>query len=85
MSAGRNNVIRVFMSGQETRISKKRGPRPSGAVAVVVRLHPDLIADLDGFCAKQADRPTRSAAIRDAIASFIRAGNKGWPVNRVGA
>lgn len=53
---------------------KKRGPKPTGqGQPIVVRVHPDLMADLDAFIARQPvePQPSRPDVIRDALRAFL--------------
>ena len=43
------------MSSQETLISKKRGPKPKGAVGLMVRTGPELLAAMDAWIAERRD------------------------------
>ncbi len=56
------------MSGQETLLTRKRGPKPTGQGQLVgVRLHPPELAALDQWIATQPDNPTRPEAVRRLI------------------
>lgn len=54
------------MDRQETVITKKRGPKPTGKGTLIgVRLLPDLLWALDAWIERQPDpKPTRPEAIR---------------------
>lgn len=61
------------MSGQETSIPKKRGPKPTGwGTPIMLRLQPDQLSLLDTWITGQPDQPSRPEAIRrilkDALA-----------------
>ena len=56
------------MSGQETLIPKKRGPKPTGGIGVMVRIQPALLAQLDAWIAGQPiPQPTRPEAVRRLV------------------
>lgn len=56
------------MSGQETSVSKKRGPKPTGwGIPVMVRLRPDQLAALDAWIEQRDPRPSRPEAIRTIL------------------
>ena len=58
----------VFMRKQTVLAKKKRGPAPTGiGVQVVVRMQPAPLAALDGWLAKQDDKPSRAEAIRRLV------------------
>ncbi len=62
------------MASQETVITKKRGPKPTGKGTLVgVRLLPDLLEPLDAWIAEQAEpKPTRPEAIRSILRRHLR-------------
>lgn len=43
---------------------KRRGPPPRHGVAILVRLRPEQIAELDAYCEAQPDNPSRPEALR---------------------
>ncbi len=52
---------------------KNKGGRPrTFATPLLVRLKPDLLARLDAWTEKQADRPNRVEAIRRLLAHALR-------------
>jgi hypothetical protein len=56
------------MTTQDTLISKKRGPKPTGqGEPILVRVHPDMLKKIDAWRKKQADPPTRPEAIRRIV------------------
>jgi hypothetical protein len=58
-------VITVSMGSQETVLSRKRGPKPTGKGQLIgVRLQPDQLASLDAWIERQPDKPTRPEAVR---------------------
>ena len=59
-----------------TLISKKRGPKPKGAIGVLVRMPPDQIAALDGWAAQHPDIRSRPEAIRRLIEAGLAAQEK---------
>lgn len=63
------------MAGQETVLTKKRGPKPTGKGQLIgVRLQPDQLAALDAWIAQQDEpRPSRPEAIRKLLAHKIGA------------
>lgn len=61
------------MNGQETSLTRKRGPKPTGQGHVVgVRLHPADLAALDAWIADQDTVPSRPEAIRSILRSQLR-------------
>lgn len=65
--------IEVFMAGQETPVSKKRGPKPTGwGTAVMLRLQPDDLHALDAWIASQPDTPSRPEAVRRLMREALR-------------
>jgi hypothetical protein len=67
-------VITVAMALQETVITRKRGPKPSGKGELVgVRLQPEALSDLDLWAAAQTDFPSRPEAIRRLIRWGLKA------------
>ena len=52
------------MRPSTTLISKKRGPKPKGAIGVMVRLPPEQAARVDEWAAAQPDLPSRPEALR---------------------
>ena len=59
---------KVSMTKQETMVSKKRGPAPTGqGTPVMVRLQPIVLSTLDAWIEKQPDRPSRPEAIRRLV------------------
>ena len=71
MAARTNSDIAVFVAGQETPISKKRGPKPRGAIPILVRLEPLLVAVLDEWISLQGEPMTRPEAIRRILAKHL--------------
>jgi Arc/MetJ-type ribon-helix-helix transcriptional regulator len=57
-------------------ISKKRGPKPKGAVAIMVRVPPEQVDRLDTWVARQSDLPSRPEAIRRLIELGLAAKTK---------
>lgn len=57
------------MSDQETVITKKRGPKPTGKGTLIgVRLLPDVLQPLDKWIGEQPDpKPSRPEAIRRLV------------------
>lgn len=56
------------MAGQETVITKKRGPKPTGKGQMIgLRLQPDQLAALDGWINEQPEDLTRPEAIRKIL------------------
>ena len=64
--------------GKKTVLAKKkRGPPPTGiGVQVVVRMQPAPLAALDGWLAKQNDKPSRAEAIRRLVELGLKAKGK---------
>ncbi len=64
--------------GKKTVLAKKkRGPAPTGkGVQVVVRMQPAPLSALDGWAAKQNDKPTRAEAIRRLVELGLKAKGK---------
>ena len=62
------------MDSQETLITKKRGPQPTGIGTLIgVRMLPDLLAALDSWIAKQENpKPTRPEAVRRLLWDALR-------------
>jgi len=62
------------MPDQETVITKKRGPKPTGIGTLVgVRMLPDLLGALDAWIAKQPEpKPTRPEAVRRLLGEALR-------------
>lgn len=61
------------MASSTTPISKKRGPKPKGAIGIMVRVPPLQVAALDAWIARQPDpKPTRPEAIRRLIEAGLR-------------
>ena len=60
------------MAGQETPVSKKRGPKPKGSIGVMVRMLPDQVALLDAWIAQQPQPMTRPEAIRAFLTAALR-------------
>jgi metal-responsive CopG/Arc/MetJ family transcriptional regulator len=53
------------MSGQETSLTRKRGPKPTGQGHVVgVRLQPNLLSALDAWIAEHDSTLSRAEAVR---------------------
>ena len=70
----RNCATILIVVTQETLVSRKRGPAPTGkGIPVVVRLQPDQLAALDAWRDEQAPVPTRPEAVRRLIAAFLPA------------
>jgi hypothetical protein len=62
------------MGKQTVLAKKKRGPAPTGkGVQVVVRMQPTPLAALDGWLAKQDDKPSRAEAIRRLVELGLKA------------
>jgi hypothetical protein len=60
------------MAGQETPVSKKRGPKPTGwGTAVMLRLQPDLLKKLDAWIECQDDNPSRPEAVRRLMSAAL--------------
>ena len=58
-----------------TLIPKKRGPKPKGAIGVMVRTPSDQLARLDAWIATLPDpKPSRPEAMRRALEAVIRLG-----------
>jgi hypothetical protein len=57
------------MSDQETVITKKRGPKPTGKGTLIgVRLLPDVLQPLDKWISERPDpKPSRPEAIRRLV------------------
>lgn len=68
-------ITRLSMNGQETVLTKKRGPKPTGKGTLVgVRLQPDQLAALDHWISEQGDpKPTRPEAVRRLLDATIGA------------
>lgn len=69
------------MSRQETLIPKKRGPKPTGGVGLMVRVQPDLLAQLDAWISEQSEpRPSRPEAVRRLLRERLEQGRRqvGW-------
>jgi hypothetical protein len=62
------------MSSQETVITKKRGPKPTGKGTLIgVRLLPGLLRPLDEWIANQPDpKPSRPEAIRRILQERLK-------------
>jgi hypothetical protein len=61
------------MAKQETLITKKRGPKPTGiGVLVGVRLQPDELEAVDQWRDDALGRPSRPEAIRRLIKRGLR-------------
>lgn len=62
------------MDDQETLITKKRGPKPTGIGTLIgVRMLPDLLAALDDWIARQTDpKPSRPEAARRILWDVLR-------------
>lgn len=62
------------MDDQETLITKKRGPKPTGIGTLIgVRMLPDLLAALDKWIDRQDDpKPTRPEAVRRILWDVLR-------------
>lgn len=60
------------MASQQTALTKKRGPKPTGQGRVIgVRMHPDQLASLDKWIETQRDKPQRPEAIRRLVAAAL--------------
>ncbi len=60
------------MDSQETVITRKRGPAPTGKGQLIgVRLQPDQLAALDAWIAKQPDTPSRPEAVRRVLGANL--------------
>jgi hypothetical protein len=56
------------MTGQETLITKKRGPKPTGQGTLIgVRLQPEQLAAVDTWREAQDGVPSRPEAVRRLI------------------
>jgi len=66
LASVRISGIKVFMSGQETLIpKKKRGPVPTGqGTPIMVRVQPDQLASLDAWIKYQPEELSRPEAVR---------------------
>jgi hypothetical protein len=62
------------MDDQETLITKKRGPKPTGIGTLIgVRMLPDLLKALDGWISRQDDpKPSRPEAVRRIVWDTVR-------------
>lgn len=62
------------MDKQETLITKKRGPKPTGVGTLIgVRILPDLLTALDEWIAGQEEpKPTRPEAVRRILRAALR-------------
>jgi len=62
------------MAKQETLITKKRGPKPTGVGTLIgVRILPNLLDRLDGWIANQPDpKPGRPEAIRQLLRDSLK-------------
>ena len=60
------------MARQQTLIPKKRGPAPKGAVGVMVRIEPGLLAALDAWIETQSAEMSRPAAIRAIVSRRLK-------------
>lgn len=62
------------MDDQETLITKKRGPKPTGIGTLIgVRMLPDLLAALDKWIDRQDEpKPTRPEAVRRILWDVLR-------------
>jgi hypothetical protein len=69
--SARDCVNKVSMSSQETVITKKRGPKPTGKGQLIgVRMPPKELAALDAWIAQLPDpKPSRPEAIRIILRS----------------
>jgi hypothetical protein len=52
------------VTGQETLVPRKRGPRPKGATGLNVRVPPDLMLAVDQFIKEEAPEASRPEALR---------------------
>jgi len=61
------------MSGQETLLTRKRGPKPTGKGHLIgVRLQPEQLAALDAWIDAQPEpKPSRPEAIRTILQRFL--------------
>lgn len=66
------------MTDQETVITRKRGPKPTGKGQLLgVRLQPDQLAALDAWIAQQQDpQPSRPEAVR----RLVQIGEEAMPI-----
>ena len=72
--SARYSVIMVLMTKQETLITKKRGPKPTGVGTLIgVRLQPDQLAEIDAWATAQEDSPSRPEAIRRLVSGALKA------------
>jgi len=62
------------MDDQETLITKKRGPKPTGIGTLIgVRMLPDLLAALDEWINRQTEpKPSRPEAVRRLLWDALR-------------
>lgn len=62
------------MDDQETLITKKRGPKPTGIGTLIgVRMLPDLLAALDHWIDRQPEpQPSRPEAVRRLLWDALR-------------
>lgn len=62
------------MDDQETLITKKRGPKPTGIGTLIgVRMLPDLLSALDDWIDRQPEpKPSRPEAARRLILEALR-------------
>jgi hypothetical protein len=64
---------------------KKRGPPATGkGEPVVVRMHPPMLAEVDGWIAKQEPLPTRPEAIRRLVELGLKVKPAVQPVGKPG-
>ena len=66
-----------FMTRQLTRLLKRRGPAPKGAVGVMVRIEPGLLRALDEWIEGQGEPISRPAAIRKIVAKGLKVSETG--------
>jgi hypothetical protein len=75
----------VYMAKQTVLAKKRRGPAPTGiGVQVVVRMQPAPLSALDGWAAKQTDKPTRAEAIRRLVEFGLKVKTPAKPVSKPG-
>lgn len=62
------------MDDQETLITKKRGPKPTGIGTLIgVRMLPELLIELDEWINRQPEpKPTRPEAVRRILWQVLR-------------
>ena len=73
--SARYSDSRVFVDDQETLITKKRGPKPTGVGTLIgVRLLPGVLKPLDAWIERHPEpKPSRPEAIRQLIRKALEA------------